>query len=551
MSEARLEKNAKVEEVLEKTPIVELVSEYVKLVPSGKDFKGLCPFHSEKTPSFTVSPLKNLYYCFGCGAGGNAFNFLMQMENIDFKEALKKLAKRAGVSLDDGKKTDRGIYEVMEFACVHYQECLMSPAGVSVRKYLGKRGLTENLISLFRIGFSKGALASEAKKSGFSFKILEKAGLVSKKNSSFYETFTGRLIFPISDSSGKVIAFGGRDLNGKGAKYLNSRQMEIYDKSSTLYGIHLAKKAASKSSKFMLVEGYMDVISLFKGGFENAVASCGTSLTSEQAKSMKRYADSVDIFYDSDESGKRAAGRAIEIILSAGLDCEVIVTEKYKDPDELVNRSKDPGKEIENNIKTWLDFIMDVHYSAKPADKSKLASKIIGFLNRIQDRILRDEWKRKASTSLGIPDIDDYLSKNQQNSEEKALYLGSTTKEKLFLLLLSSSKRDDSAGEVAKSGLNDYLIKYGLKIAEIENMAEEIERSDDGSSLRKEFLRLRFCEESEAIKSIDSLMKKIGSQSIKEECEELIKEIKIAQQKGESTRELALKLQQLVREGRK
>lgn len=552
MKRVEAKSNTKIDEVLEKTQIVELISEFVKLVPSGKDFKGLCPFHTEKTPSFTVSPQKNLYYCFGCGAGGNAFNFLMQIENIDFSEALKKLAKRAGVSLSGENKTGKDLYDAMEFACVFYQNCLKSTAGAEVRNYLAKRGLDEEIISRFRLGYSKGGLAAEAKKTGFSVDFLEKAGLLTKNNyGSYYETFNDRLMFPIFDSGGKVLAFGGRHLNGKGPKYLNSRQMEIYDKSSVLYALNLAKKSVIKKPGFILVEGYMDVISLFRAGFENAVASCGTSLTVDQARLLKKYSDAVSVFYDSDESGQKAAVRAIEILLSTGLDVEVIKTDEHKDPDDLVRNSKNPSEDMERGKISWLDFFQNHYFPSSPPEKSKLALRIIEVLNLIPDKILREEWKRKASTSLGVPDIDDYCSKSPKMDTFETVHRGPSKKEHLLLLILSISRRKDAPGNVAKTRINDYLNSKMLNSLNLRTLAEEVEKSGENLPLRKEYFRLQFCEEDEAAESLENLQKNVENLILKENRDSLIREIRIAQQKGEETKDLALQLQKLIREGRK
>ncbi|MBN1150756.1 DNA primase [candidate division WOR-3 bacterium] len=544
----KLKDRSKAEEILEKIQIADVIAEYVKLTPSGKDLKGLCPFHTEKTPSFTVSPQKNLFYCFGCGAGGNAYNFLMRIENIDFPEALRRLAKRAGVSLSDSSGAENELYKVMEFACSYYQKCLKKSAGENLKKYLSFRGLDAEITSKFRIGYSERGLYPEAKKAGFSVKTLEKAGLINIKKNVVSEVFFNRLMFPISDASGRIIAFGGRSLDSREPKYLNSRQIDIYDKSSVLYSLHNAKKAAQKASGFILVEGYMDAISMFRAGFENAIASCGTSLTFEQAKTIKKYSDRVSIFYDSDESGKRATSRGIEILIAAGLDVDVIDLKTFKDPDELVQKSNDPRKEIEESKKNWLDYMIDVKNYNTPAEKSKLSKRVIEIIQKIPDPILREEWKRKASTSLGIPEIDGYFSKTTdklKSNEDREI----SKKEHILLMIYSTSLREDSTAKLAKNMLSHYLNKEKQDI--LVDLAKQIENKIENSSLKKEYFKIRFNKQEEALQILENLKSMLDNLVLREKRDELINNIKTAQQKGEDTRDLAFELEQLVREGRK
>lgn len=539
---------SKVDEILEKIQITDIISEYVKLTPSGKDLKGLCPFHSEKTPSFTVSPQKNLFYCFGCGAGGNVFNFLMRIENIDFPEAMRKLAKRAGVSLSESPDPENEIYKVMEFACSYYQKCLKETTDENLKNYLSNRGLDDEIISKFRIGYSKSGLYPEAKKSSFSTKILEKAGLINIRKSVVSEVFFNRLMFPISDVSGRVIAFGGRSLDFREPKYLNSRQIEIYDKSSVLYSMDNAKKNVTRSLGFILVEGYMDVISMFKAGFENTIASCGTSLTIQQAKVIKRYSDKVSIFYDSDESGRRATARGIEILISAGLDVDVIDIKKYKDPDELIQKSKNPREEIELARKCWLDYFLTLENLSTPAGKSDLARKVIGIIQKIPDTILKEEWKRKASISLGLPEIEGYfshLSEKLKIPKDDEI----SKKEHILLMIYSMSRREDSTAELAKKTLTHYLNKEQKE--KIEQLAKQIENKVENSNLSAEYFKIRFSNEDDSLQILENLKNRLKDLFLREKRDELINNIKAAQLKGEDTRILASELEQLVREGRK
>ena len=336
-----------IEEVRAGNDIVDVISGYVKLQKKGSSYFGLCPFHNEKSPSFSVSRDKQMYYCFGCGAGGNVFTFLMEYENYTFVEALKVLAERAGVSLPEAEYSQEArekadlrskLLEINKLAAKYYYAQLKTQQGVMGYQYLKKRGLSEEIITQFGLGYAgkySNDLYRYLKLKGYSDQLVQQAGLISidEKNGA-YDKFWNRVMFPIMDVNNKVIGFGGRVMGDAKPKYLNSPETLIFDKSRNLYGLNRARTA--RKPYFILCEGYMDVISLHQAGFMNAVASLGTALTAGHARLIKRYVNEVYLTYDSDEAGTKAALRAAPILKEAGITARVIRMEPYKDPDEFI-----------------------------------------------------------------------------------------------------------------------------------------------------------------------------------------------------------------------
>ena len=336
-----------IEEVRQKNDIEDVVSQYVKLTRKGSSYFGLCPFHNEKTPSFSVTPGKQMYYCFGCGAGGNVFNFIMEYENYTFGEALKHLADRAGVELPKieysrevrEKVQERTeLLEINKQAAQYFYYQLRTEKGEQGYQYLTGRGLTEETLRKFGLGYSDkfgGGLYQFLKSKGYSDDRLRESGLFNvDERHGMDDKFWNRVIFPIMDVNNRVIGFGGRVMGDGKPKYLNSPETKIFDKSRNLYGLNVARTTRQKY--LILCEGYMDVISMHQAGFTNAVASLGTALTSGHASLLKRYTQEVLLLYDSDEAGVRAALRAIPILREAGLNSRVVNLRPYKDPDEFI-----------------------------------------------------------------------------------------------------------------------------------------------------------------------------------------------------------------------
>lgn len=355
-----------IEEVRTKNDIVDLISTHVSLKKKGSSYFGNCPFHNEKTPSFSVSRDKQMYYCFGCGAGGNIFTFLMEYENYTFVEALEYLAQRGGVELPkqelsakekeeiDAKTLLRGMNKA---AAAYFYYLLRSPRGERGLRYLHERGLQDTVIQKFGLGFAdiyRDGLYQYLKSKGYRDSQLKDSGLVAIEEKGAYDKFFNRVIFPIVDVNNRVIGFGGRVLGDGTPKYLNSKETILFDKSRNLYGLHIAR--SSRKPYLIICEGYLDVISMHQAGFTNTVASLGTAFTVSHGLLLKRYTNEVVLSYDSDEAGQKAALRAIPILKEAGLSVRVLNLKPYKDPDEFI---KNMGAEaLEERISQSVPSLM-------------------------------------------------------------------------------------------------------------------------------------------------------------------------------------------------
>lgn len=333
-----------VEEVRQKTDIVDLVGQYVHLKKKGSSYFGLCPFHGEKTASFSVSPGKQIFYCFGCGKAGDSIRFLMEYENLSFVEALEELAERANITLPKEEKRDKGeedlrykILEINKQAALFYVKQLRSEKGKQGLAYCAKRKLSGESITHFGLGYAgkeKDSLYQYCKSLGFKDRVLQESGLFSFKENGVYDKFFNRLIFPIMDLHNRVIGFGGRVMGDGEPKYLNSPETKLFDKSRNLFALNFSRK--SRANYFILCEGYMDVISLHQWGFPEAVAALGTAFTEQQADLMKRFNSLIYLCFDSDGAGKKACKRAISILREKKLEGKVIRLSPYKDPDEFL-----------------------------------------------------------------------------------------------------------------------------------------------------------------------------------------------------------------------
>ena len=348
-----------IEEVRMKNDIVDVVSQYVKLNRRGNTYFGLCPFHNEKTPSFSVTPSKQMYYCFGCGAGGNVYNFVMEYENYTFGEALQHLADRVGVQLpkieysrEAREKAEKRatLLEINKLAASYFYYQLRRENGSQAYAYLINRGVSEDTIKKFGLGYSdkySDDLYKFLKSKNYSDDLLRESGLFNvDERHGMYDKFWNRVIFPIMDVNNRVIGFGGRVMGDGKPKYLNSPETKIFDKSRNLYGLNIAR--TTRKNYLILCEGYMDVISMHQAGFTNAVASLGTALTSGHASLLKRYTQEVLLLYDSDDAGVRAALRAIPILREAGITSRVVSLKPHKDPDEFIKALG--GEEFEKRL---------------------------------------------------------------------------------------------------------------------------------------------------------------------------------------------------------
>lgn len=397
-----------IDEIREKNRIEDVISGYVRLKKQGSNFFGLCPFHNEKSPSFSVSPSKQIYYCFGCGAGGNVITFVMEYENYTFSEAIKMLAKRAGVKLPEElntpevrKKESRRakLLEIEKETAKFYYYQLRSENGKIGMDYLEKRGLTEETRNTFGLGYSpknSNALVSHLKSKGFDDELILAAGIVNyNERSGMYDKMWNRVIFPIQDSNHRVIGFGGRVMGDGKPKYLNSPGTEVFDKGRNLYGLNFAR--TSRKKEIILCEGYMDVIAMHQAGFTQAVASLGTAFTSGQANLLHRYTEEVLLIFDSDDAGINAALRAIPILKEAGLVAKIVNLSPYKDPDEFIERLGSEEFQLRlDNAENAFYFeirVLEKNYSMDdPESKTRFHREIAKKLCTLSEEVERDNY---------------------------------------------------------------------------------------------------------------------------------------------------------------
>lgn len=406
-----------IEEVRLRNDIVEVVSSYVRLEKKGRSYWGLCPFHSEKTPSFSVEPTKQFFYCFGCNRGGSVIQFIMYIENLEFVDALKLLAERAGITLpeaDDPRERERArrrkeILELNRLAARFYFKTLASERGREAQNYLKKRGLSAETIKKFGLGYSPTGwdeLTRVLLENKFPEGLLIESGLsVRAKSGELVDRFRGRIMFPIFDVRGNVIAFGGRVIDNSLPKYMNSPDTPVYSKSRELYGLNYARMSSSK--KLLIVEGYMDVISLHQAGIDFAVASLGTALTKMQAWILKKYSEEVIIAYDSDSAGQAATLRGLEILEEAGCNVRVLIMPEGKDPDEYVrNNGPEKFKNLVDRAISLLDYKIRVkstmHKLDTVEDKLKLLNGIAETLAEHDNPIERELYAKKYAQEYGI-----------------------------------------------------------------------------------------------------------------------------------------------------
>ncbi|VAX21434.1 DNA primase [hydrothermal vent metagenome] len=398
-----------IDDVRIRADIVEVVSEYLPLKKAGANYRCLCPFHEEKTPSFNVNPAKQIFHCFGCGEGGNVFTFIIKHEKASFPEAVRMLAKRYGVDIpEDGGEERSGefekLYSVISAASDYYHAVLKNQAKSSpVWRYITKRGITPEIIEKFNLGWAPDAWDSATghlNDKGFDNKILEKAGVSSLSSRNTYiDRFRARLMFPINNPGGKTIAFGGRliDSDPKGAKYINSPETPIYHKSKVLFGFDLARDSARKEGKMVVVEGYMDVIALRKAGINNCVACSGAAFTPGQAELIKRICDNVVMLFDSDKAGVEAAKKGGAILLGHAMRPKALILPDAKDPDEfLASHKPEELTRLIDNSPPFLEFLIEM--AVRNADLSGIDGRIaaigqvIPYLKRVKDEVERAHY---------------------------------------------------------------------------------------------------------------------------------------------------------------
>ncbi|MDI6783506.1 MAG: DNA primase [bacterium] len=413
-----------VDRVRDAVDIVEVISEYVALKPSGRNHKGLCPFHNEKTPSFMVHREKQIFHCFGCGAGGNVFTFLQKRNNLTFTQSVRELAERAGIPLvtqkvseDEDKlaKEKDAIYAVNKLAMEYYQRGITLPPGDTAQKYLiESRKLTSETVKKFKLGYALPGwdnLINAASKKKYSVSILEKAGLIIPREATsgggYYDRFRDQIMFPIIDAQERVIGFGGRVLDDRLPKYLNSPETGVFRKSHCLYGLPLAIKPIRELGYAIIVEGYMDAIRAHHAGIENTIATLGTSLTTEQARLLRRYTREVVLVYDTDPAGIAASLRGLDQLVAVGLGVKVVALPVGKDPDEFIsNFGKEKFLELVGQAKRPVEFAIEVaiqQYGIKTIDAQvQVVNTILPMIARIPQPVEQDLYLKQLAESVRL-----------------------------------------------------------------------------------------------------------------------------------------------------
>ncbi len=425
------------EQIKEHNDIVAVISEYVSLRKSGRSLVGLCPFHGEKTPSFNVNQEKQLFYCFGCGVGGNVFNFIMKLENIDFIAAAKVLAERAGIPWPDYHPDStedlhrESLFKINKLAAAFFNQYLLKvESAKQARNYLQDRAIAPESWQRFHLGYAPAlwhSLTDILRKKGVSLEDAEKLGLLSLGENGYYDRFRDRLIFPITDLRGNVVGFGGRVFDNSHPKYLNSPETEIFHKGRFLFGLTLAKETIRKKNQAIIVEGYLDVVQAHQAGFTQTVASLGTALTKEQARMIKKYTSEVVLAYDGDAAGRKATERGMAILQEAGLKIKILDLPAEDDPDSFIKKNgADAFNTLLNNALDITDFtlkqVLQQYNISTPGGKVQAQQAMLPQIALIDNRLTQEYYLRQLARELGISevsifaDFDDWVKKNRKKS---------------------------------------------------------------------------------------------------------------------------------------
>ena len=473
-----------IDEIRNSNDIVDIISQYVILKRSGRNFFGLCPFHKEKTPSFSVSPDKQIFHCFGCGAGGNVIHFISKIENVDFKESLEILADRAGIKLPtlennvDSKRLElkEKVYEINKLVAMYYHETLYKPQAKPAQEYVKKRKLDNKALKEFCIGYAENAnvLYKLLKEKGFTEEEILASDLVIKKGNNYVDRFKNRLIFPIQDIRNRFIAFGGRVLDNSLPKYINSPENIVYSKARNLYGLNVAKN--TKTRKLIIVEGYMDTVSLHQRGIDNVVASCGTALTEAQGRLLRKYAEKVIISYDSDSAGQAATLRGLEILNNLGCDIRILQMEGAKDPDEYVIKyGNGRFNDLVENAISLVEFKIKVLKKGlnieNTNDKIKFLNEIAKILAKVTNQMEREIYVDKIAKEYKISKEAIYAEVNKLMYKDNQ---GSKKLEKRVVTMVPKEEKENSVSDAVlkRENLVIYLLinEYSKCYEKIKNL---------------------------------------------------------------------------------
>lgn len=491
-----------IQNIIETARIEEVVGDFVVLKKRGVNMIGLCPFHNEKTPSFTVSPAKGIYKCFGCGKAGNSINFIMEHEHYTYPESLRYLAGKYHIEIEEEVQTveqieslneKESLYNISAFAQKYFSENLFNTEeGKAIGySYFKERDFTEETIKKFQLGYcieKWDDFTSHALKNGYKHQHLTMTGLTIQKEEQYYDRFRGRVMFPIHNLSGRVIGFGGRILGSdkSKAKYVNSPESDIYHKSNVLYGLHFAKNAIINFNNCYLVEGYTDVISLYQAGIQNVVASSGTSLTTEQIRLIKRFTPNITILYDGDAAGIKASFRGIDMILEEGLNVKIVLFTDGDDPDSFArkNRPDDIQKYIVSKAVDFINFktnLLLLEASSDPIKKAELIKEIIHTIALIPEAINRSVYVKECSVLLNIPEqtVMNELNKTRRKKAQQTEQQANTQQYEPEIDGYSHAVQPEiiaNTCEYQEKEIITFMLKYGSSEIVLEGLNEEDEK---------------------------------------------------------------------------
>lgn len=400
-----------IDEIREKCNIAEIIAQYIPLKRAGRNYRACCPFHKEKTPSFTVSPEKGIFHCFGCGAGGNVFNFIMKHEGLEFPQVVRILAEKTNVGLPAksmftrASKEARSLFEINELACDWYQSNLKQPSARTAVEYLKNRGYQAKTVLNFKLGFasSDNRLLNFMREKGVSLSLLEEAGLFARRdNGTYYERFRQRIIFPIFDVRSRVLGFGGRVLDNSMPKYMNSPQTPIYNKGNHLYGLNVAKEAIKTEDYCIIVEGYIDLLTVHQYGVGNVVASLGTALTLQQIRLLKRYTNKVIVIFDADQAGKMASLRSLDLLIEEDVQVKIVALPEGEDPDSFLRKEgRDKFRELVLKAHDLFDYklnLLSEDYDLGTTEgKVGVAEHMLPTIRRVQNAIRRSAYIKRLA----------------------------------------------------------------------------------------------------------------------------------------------------------
>jgi len=582
-----------IDEIRDKCNIAEIISQYIPLKQAGRNFRALCPFHQEKTPSFMVSPGKGIFHCFGCGAGGNVFNFVMKYEGLEFPQVVRMLAEKTGVKIParsmfaKQEKQIDGLFQINEMAASWYQANLKREPNRKALDYLKKRAFEAKAIITFRLGYASGdnGLLNFMRSKKIEPALLEKAGLVIQKGPGlFYDRFKQRLIFPIFDSRGRILGFGGRVLDNSLPKYMNSPQTPIYNKGEHLYGLNFAKEAVKKSDFCIIVEGYADLLAVYQNGITNVVASLGTAFTPQQIRLLKRYTHNVVVVFDADRAGELASLRSLDLLIEEDVNVKIVRLPQAEDPDSFLRKfGKQNFLQAVTNAFDLFDYklnLLSKNYDLATVEgKVGVAKHMLPTIHRVQNAIRRGGYVKrlaqefsKGERSLGEEWILAELKKVKKDfqhytekglSPKTRLIVSRPAEEMLLKILL----RDESMAEEIKRQLSldefqDLPIREIMRaIYQLQAQGESLKPDKLISYLGNEQAALLISRASsgpyefiERHKSINDCIKRIKADNLKDKLNKLQREIKLAQSWGhkEKITELVGKYSHLMKsQGRK